>query len=892
MSQVPAVAVSAATPDVASGVGPNVPDSVSPPEKHASVSTSPRGGTGASPSGGVKLRSCVTCRTRKVRCDKSSPCSNCRRANIPCVFPNLDKPPRWARRLERIANSAKAAQENEQVDPNVGQVMDRLRSLEGLVKELSSQLEQAHASARGSPSASANSPENSGHDRDTGHNPDPPSSVQHMSNVQSSFGRMVLGDAGQSRYVSSGFWSRVNDELHGLKMDAQGLAGGDYDSSGDEDSPGKTPSTQELDRTPSERHAFLFRNNLSSPSPDLREFHPLPSQIPFLLNVFSENVNIMARIVHIPTVNKIVRDAGSDLSTLTPANEALMFAIYYASITSMEEEDIVANFGSTKSELNLKYRLGLECALAKADFLNVPDIVLLQAFVIFLFLLRRHDSPRFVWMMTGLAIRMGQALGLQRDGSRFPNLTPYEVEMRRRVWWGLCAMDVRASEDQGTDLTITQGSFDTRFPLNINDSDIDIETEETPKEHEGLTDMTFSIIFTGQTNVVQKLIALSLKDGDSRPYEQASLINEFYEQLQRTYLQYSHETNNIGYWVTVTVTRLLVSKMSLIIYFPVLFCPHDQASDSDTLRDKLFVAAVEVAEYNHALNAEQACRNWRWIFQTYTHWYAIVYMLIEAARRPWGPNVERAWIALHSPWLIPQQQLHYSSGATGNPNLSFWIPLRKLMVKVRRHREAEVKRLRADGEAARRLEEEDRAATQPNSPGPFSGTDGKEGFRERWRRLVGLDGSGDEAAGGVPSFEPPVNTRKPGFSFMPQYDAGMHAFQQNTGSSSLQPEFSQDSGSATSNISGGNGSGVDPSMASNIPGQVEMQSAGPTDMSTGFGAWLWADADPSVDVFANVNMDAIDFNMDLDGEIDWNNWVASAKGFELSGDQPSTGGWT
>lgn len=123
-------------------------------------------------------------------------------------------------------------------------------------------------------------------------------------------------------------------------MDAQGLAGGDYDSSGDEDSPGKTPSTQELDRTPSERHAFLFRNNLSSPSPDLREFHPLPSQIPFLLNVFSENVNIMARIVHIPTVNKIVRDAGSDLSTLTPANEALMFAIYYASITSMEEEDV------------------------------------------------------------------------------------------------------------------------------------------------------------------------------------------------------------------------------------------------------------------------------------------------------------------------------------------------------------------------------------------------------------------------------------------------------------------------------------------------------------------------------------------------------------------------
>lgn len=100
----------------------------------------------------------------------------------------------------------------------------------------------------------------------------------------------------------------------------------------------------------------------------------------------------------------------------------------------------MTNFGSSKFELNLKYRLGLERALAKADFLNAPDITLVQAFTIFLFLLRRHESPKFVWMMTGLVIRMAQALGLQRDGSHFAHLTPYEVEIRRRVWWAVCSM--------------------------------------------------------------------------------------------------------------------------------------------------------------------------------------------------------------------------------------------------------------------------------------------------------------------------------------------------------------------------------------------------------------------------------------------------------------------
>lgn len=91
-------------------------------------------------------------------------------------------------------------------------------------------------------------------------------------------------------------------------MDTRGLASDESDSSEDEASPGKSPCTQELERTPSERHAFLFRHNLSPSAHDLREFHPLPSQIPFLLDVFSENVNFIIQIVHIPTVTKMVRD--------------------------------------------------------------------------------------------------------------------------------------------------------------------------------------------------------------------------------------------------------------------------------------------------------------------------------------------------------------------------------------------------------------------------------------------------------------------------------------------------------------------------------------------------------------------------------------------------------
>ncbi|KAI0845951.1 fungal-specific transcription factor domain-containing protein [Daldinia vernicosa] len=892
MSHVPTIKYATATPDASGGLASTGLGVGQSSETNANASR-PGTSLGTSATPGPKPRSCVTCRTRKVRCDKTSPCSNCRRARIPCVFPSSDKPPRWARRLERIANNAKAEQE---AGPGVSQVMDRLRNLEDLVKELSSQLEQAHSAANTSShgSPSANSPGSSSHDHDADRQTASPP-FTNSSNLSKQFGRLVLGDAGQSHYVSNGFWSRVNDEIEGLKMETEGLASGDYDSSEDEDSLSKTPFTQELDRTPSQRHAFLFGHNLSPHQPNIRELHPPLSQISFSVNVFYQNVNVLTQVVHMPTLNKMVQSIqDSGTSILTPANEALMFAIYYSAITSMEEEDVVANLGSSKSELNLKYRLGLEYALAKADFLNVPDVVLIQAFAIFLCLARRYDSPRFVYMMTGLVIRMALALGLHRDGSHFPNLTPFEAEMRRRLWWHVCLLDVRASEDQGMDLTIIPGSFDTRQPLNINDDDIDPEKKEMPKEREGITDMTFSLMTSSQCEVTREMMAVSLKDGVPQIDVQDRLLNEYYERLEKTYLQYSSAEGNVTYWVVVVIARLVMAKMSLIVYFPVLFSPESEHA-SDEMRNRLFIAAIEVAEYNHTLNAEQACRQWRWIYQTYTHWYAVVYLLIEMARRPWSPLVERAWVALHSNWLIPPR-------SSNDKNLRFWVPLRKLMAKARRHREAEIERLRSNPQAARQLETEDRGVTQPSSSGPFPGPDSAETFRERWRQLVTVPRSlghytqtALQLSRGVvvpPGVTYSAETNGPGFGSVSSYYPSASV----PGFAYPQSGIPQGSGIFPPNISGGSFPGPNFGFQQNPHSSATLgiQSAGPAygsssltsnmDLGPGFGAWLWADADPSVDVFADVDLETADLNVDLDGEVDWNNWVASANGMNWLGD--------
>ncbi|KAI3321590.1 hypothetical protein HD806DRAFT_524048 [Xylariaceae sp. AK1471] len=831
-----------------------------------------------------KLRSCVVCRSRKVRCDKESPCSNCRRANIACVFPSTDRPPRWARRLERVAQNAAAGERSAQAaDPVANQMMERLRNLESLVKDLSGQLEQAHAAAN---SSTGNSPGSSPNDRDTDHQK-AASSTMSTGNIQSQFGRLVLNDASRSRYVSSGFWSRVNDEIDEIKVEAQSLAEVGPDSSEDEGLSGTSPSTRELERTPAERHAFLFRHNLNSSGPDLRELHPLPSQIPFLLDVFSENVNYIVQIVHMPTIKKMVRrPRGNDIIQLTPANEALMFSIYYAAITSMDEDDVVSNFGSTKTELNLKYRLGLEHALARADFLNVPDVVLVQAFAIFLFLVRRHDSPRFVWMMTGLVIRMGQALGLQRDGTYFEHLTPFEIEIRRRVWYSLCALDVRASEDQGTDFTIQYGSFDTKLPLNINDDEIDVHTKQTPMEREGLTDITVPLTFMDISNISRQMMSpgVGLE-------EQNRLLDTTYAILEKRYLRFLTESGDITYWVPVVVTRLMGGKLTLFTHLPVLFSSPGEHF-SDEVRNKLLVAAIEVAEFNHALNAEKACRQWRWAFQTYTHWHAVVYLLIDICRRPWSSIVERAWIALHDPWLIPAR-------SNLDKGLRTWVPLRKLMLKARKHRDTELERLRGDALAARQLDEEDMKLPVPSTVGSVSASGAADLFREGWRRLVGNSEKSEDHAQILarPAIEKrtspassqpmtsaqtlpdstyfgPKNTRGTSSGSQPFYPAVTDRMIADpvTSHTSSVPLTAYDTMSLDQSFSNG--------LHYNAFSQPAVDWSDGHPENGGLLSWFWADADPAVDVFANMD-DEMDINFDLDGEINWLDWVESAKGMEV-----------
>ena len=91
-----------------------------------------------------------------------------------------------------------------------------------------------------------------------------------------------------------------------------------------------------------------------------------------------------------------------------------------------------------------------------------------------------------------MGIRLAECMALHRDGTEY-GLKPVEIHVRRLVWYQLCFLDIRTCEAQGPRPGIRQEEFDTQFPLNVNDLELDQDVAPV-KSAECWTDMTFSLI--------------------------------------------------------------------------------------------------------------------------------------------------------------------------------------------------------------------------------------------------------------------------------------------------------------------------------------------------------------------------------------------------------------
>ncbi|KAL4871613.1 hypothetical protein BDV12DRAFT_25112 [Aspergillus spectabilis] len=610
------------------------------------------------------LRSCVTCRRRKVRCNKRSPCSNCTKAGIECIFPSPGRAPRRVKRPPA---------ENTEL-------LSRLRQLESIVEAAITNPNTQNTPSPPQKRSDRSTDELPARLQDEGHAGCPiTSSSKQSPALEHEFGRLVIED-NRSRYVSNRFWASLGDQIEEL----QDI----LDPSSSDDDDGPSPGSSSGYSTNHDGMVFNFYSLAHS----LRDFHPPPSKVPVLWSIYAENVKPLLPIVYGPAAQQLFIEAARAPDTLDKNNEALVLAMYFTAIVSMSTEHCLARLGEARDTLVSRYRFAVEQALSRANLMNTQSLTLMQAAVVFLNAVRCEDDTKFVWSMSALVLRLAQGLGLHRDGNNF-GLKPFEAEMRRRLWWHVVLLDSRSSEDHGTDVLVHDRMFDTRLPLNVNDSDISPDMIEPPKPRVGFTDMSFFLIRTDICYALRRVEYTcptpSGAGSGHTPTNCGHVIQTVNKHVEEQYLKYCDMSDPIQ-WISATVARLVLTKMWLVINHPITRSDHDSQISRES-RESLFITSIEVTEFARLIKEDVNTKKWSWMFDAHMQWHAIAMVLSELCVRPLSPLTDRAWLAVttvYEDWLRTVKQ---RKGM-------LWRPLAQLMKRAQALRKTQIAELTANME--------------------------------------------------------------------------------------------------------------------------------------------------------------------------------------------------
>lgn len=145
------------------------------------------------------------------------------------------------------------------------------------------------------------------------------------------------------------------------------------------------------------------------------------------------------------------------------------------------EGDEPPEFRGKSMDMAGGFRNSVAQTLALADYTK-PHPFLIEALVFHLHgdFSQTREADVSVWVMTGVIARLAMRSGYHRDSKMFPNITPFQGEMRRRVWTFVRQADLLFSFQVGLPSMIRSSDSDTELPRNLYDDDFDEDCKELP----------------------------------------------------------------------------------------------------------------------------------------------------------------------------------------------------------------------------------------------------------------------------------------------------------------------------------------------------------------------------------------------------------------------------
>lgn len=502
-----------------------------PPSSHSSTN-------GASPDNGsfrvIRKRnrvplSCAACRHRKLKCDRLSPCGPCQKrgdtAGCHYAAPGARK---------------KSGAHGPSGTPD--DMQNRIDRLEGLVLSLMTNAgaqpggaAAAQAAINGSRSNSLSTgsdlrldPEGSDMIREEpeGAREGDESDVEQVSKQ---IGIMKV-DNGRAVFASDAHWYAILGEISEVK---------NYFANHKEDYRAQMEKVQAAKADESPGTAFLLQGQPAMDKSELLAHFPNKADADRLIARYFNAYDPSVHIIHGPSFQKQY-----DRHWVAPQESptiwlGLCFAMMTLALQSYNRAgDEPPEYRGRAVELSHSFRRLTAQCLILAD-ITQPIAQILETLICHVQAEygRSRDAEPGVLVLVSLCVRLAMRMGYHRDPGPHPQITPFDGEIRRRVWAFVRSLDVHISFQFGLPQMIRMDSCDTQLPRNLYDDEIHEDMKSLPASRPTFeaTPMSYMIAKTKMTLIFGRILERVQSITDPPSYEEVMKFDHELREARSTH---------------------------------------------------------------------------------------------------------------------------------------------------------------------------------------------------------------------------------------------------------------------------------------------------------------------------------------------------------------------
>ncbi|KAF1843909.1 uncharacterized protein K460DRAFT_291176 [Cucurbitaria berberidis CBS 394.84] len=589
------------------------------------------------------ITSCLECRRRKLKCDKGHPCTNCTKLSRQCVF---------------IASGLDA-----DAQARLAEVKEKMGILErSLEEDVARETQSSSAISASSLKLPGQEASYSDQEDDEDTKDLDPSHLatedaayyEHEGNDDVVDLGIAMGKVRITERIGGLVRPRFSEELAQALKELPKRAPSDSIPVSEQDpqtwlAPGRdyvAPAS-----------SFFFATGVEKTS--LMTHLPSKALVDKLVAHYWIAVHVIATAVHRPSFERQYHSFWASVKAgIEPriSFQAVIFAVLLSSIVSMPEDKVLTEFGVDKQSLVDNFREGTEAALSRANFLRTTKLETLQAFVMYLIPLCRNEVSRAHSALTGTLIRLAECMGLHRDPTTY-STSPIEIQVRRLVWYQICFLDLRTSEATGPRPQIRPDDYDTQFPLNIDDIDldraesgesgVDVRTDRTHFTDMTITRMRFECYEMHRFlwNERPKL-EMRREDGERKVTITSLLsrVQSFKAAMEKTYVPMLSKTVPL-HALASEMYGILSGRLYILLLQKYL--SSDRSKMPDRLRQVIMSSSIMILEHSMTIEQQPALSMWSWYIGALHQYHVALLLISELYAGPRELAIEqRVWKGL------------------------------------------------------------------------------------------------------------------------------------------------------------------------------------------------------------------------------------------------------